>query len=290
MRTQNQSIPLLNFKKSVDSGFEIIKFNKILQKEYKNHSPFKPHKVNFYLFLFITKGIGKHLIDFNYYDYKEGDLLIISKNQLHAFGNKETDGFAIMFTEKFLFENVLHIDVSFLNRLYNYQMYSPLLNNAVQNVGNVIILLINEFESENLYGKKESLRLLLQYLFIKIIQLSNNNVSLPKNTEWIKIFLNYILKTEENYKKTRNVNDYAEMLNISYKHLNEICKEVSNKTAKEVLDDFVILELKRFISLNNATGDELSVEFGFDETTNLVKYFKKHTNLTPKQFKISQQK
>ena len=67
--------------------------------------------------------------------------------------------------------------------------------------------------------------------------------------------------------------------------LNHICKEVIQKTAKQCIDDFIILEAKRNLINSGIKSTELTYQLGFTESTNFVKYFKKHTGLTPNQFK-----
>lgn len=75
------------------------------------------------------------------------------------------------------------------------------------------------------------------------------------------------------------------MLQISYKHLNNIVKKCTNKTAKEFIDDFVILEIKRFLCSTSLSVKEIAFKCGFDEQTNFLKYFKKLANDTPSNFR-----
>ena len=75
------------------------------------------------------------------------------------------------------------------------------------------------------------------------------------------------------------------MLSVSTKHLNGIVKEFTLNTAKHFIDNFVILEAKRAIVSSNYSLKEIGYIVGFDEVTNFTKFFKKHTGITPKQFK-----
>lgn len=84
---------------------------------------------------------------------------------------------------------------------------------------------------------------------------------------------------------SRNANFYAKKLNITYKHLNSICKDVADVTAKQFIDAFIILEAKRLLINSEMKSTELAYTLGFEEPTNFVKYFKKYTGLTPNTFK-----
>jgi len=75
------------------------------------------------------------------------------------------------------------------------------------------------------------------------------------------------------------------MLNITYKSLNEICKLATNNTAKQLIDLETVLEAKRKLAVEDILIQTLAYELGFEEVTNFVKYFKRHTGLTPSQFK-----
>ena len=75
------------------------------------------------------------------------------------------------------------------------------------------------------------------------------------------------------------------MMNISYKHLNEICKIVTGNTVKEIIDAFLILESKRRLVISDISIKELTYKLGFDEPTNFVKFFRKHTGQSPTQFR-----
>jgi|TARA_B110000902_G_scaffold265723_1_gene350866 AraC family transcriptional activator of pobA len=49
----------------------------------------------------------------------------------------------------------------------------------------------------------------------------------------------------------------------------------------------MVLEAKRQLVVENIQVNQLAYALGFDEVTNFIKYFKKHTLLTPTQFKKS---
>ena len=75
------------------------------------------------------------------------------------------------------------------------------------------------------------------------------------------------------------------MMSVSYKHLNTIRKEISGFTAKQFIDNHVILEAKRYLATTDISIKELTYDMGFDEPTNFVKFFSKHTQMTPAVFK-----
>jgi len=77
------------------------------------------------------------------------------------------------------------------------------------------------------------------------------------------------------------------MMSISAKHLNVVVKTFTLNTAKYFIGQYVLLEIKRAIMSTNNSLKEIAYEMGFEEVTNFTKFFKKHTGLTPKVFKIN---
>ena len=105
-----EKIPKISFlkKNKTQLEFEIFTISSLFsRKEKLDHPLDMPHRVEFYNIMFITKGTGRHYIDFRPYNYKAGSLLFISKGQVHAFEVRpDIDGFLILFTDAFLSKNL----------------------------------------------------------------------------------------------------------------------------------------------------------------------------------------
>ena len=60
---------------------------------------------------------------------------------------------------------------------------------------------------------------------------------------------------------------------------------VLNKNAKDFVDERVILEIKRLLIHTHLSVKEIAEATGFDEPTNLIKFFKRYTGQTPLSFR-----
>jgi AraC-like DNA-binding protein len=287
-----KEIPNISFLKTekAEIEFEILTLSSLFSRSDKlKFSLNKPHRVDFYHILFITKGTGIHYIDFRPYNYSEGSILFISKGQVHVYEVRpDVDGFMILFTEAFLSKNLIHSDILSFYRLYNYYLHSPIMQPeeiGKENFVNIISEMHEEYNLSDDFTKEEILRLLLKLLLLKAERIKRTLISGQKNSEWFIRFGVFRNQLERHFTETRNANEYARMMKISYKHLNEICKSIAGTTAKEFIDKFLILEIKRHLSMSDIPIKELTYKLGFDEPTNLVKFFKKHTGHSPSQFK-----
>jgi len=64
-----------------------------------------------------------------------------------------------------------------------------------------------------------------------------------------------------------------------------LTRQVLNKTAKEFIEEQVILEAQRLLAQGQLPIKEIAYQLGFSEPTNMVKFFKKHTQTSPAIFR-----
>ncbi|MFM8911530.1 MAG: helix-turn-helix domain-containing protein, partial [Flammeovirgaceae bacterium] len=89
---------------------------------------------------------------------------------------------------------------------------------------------------------------------------------------------------EIHYRKLKHVNDYAKLISVTDKRLNQATKNVFDKSPKQLIDERVVLEAKRLLAHTNESVKEISFAMGFDEPTNFIKFFRKHSQSTPVEF------
>ncbi len=291
-----QKIPRISFQKKQNAQleFEIVTLQSLFRRQTElSFALDKPHRVDFYSIMYITRGTGIHEIDFVPYVYRAGSVLFISQGQVHAFdAGPGRDGYLLLFTEHFLAKNLIHSDLLSLYRLYNYHLHVPILQPEElgrEDFRGLVSELYREYRAEENFAREDLLRLWLKLLLLKAERIKRTLIADQKNAGWPTLFGAFRNHLERSFSETRNAADYAGRLNISYNHLNRICKSMAGATAKEFIDRFVVLEIKRRLAMADISVKELTYAMGFDEPTNLVKYFKKHTGQSPTQFKHSLQ-
>ena len=85
--------------------------------------------------------------------------------------------------------------------------------------------------------------------------------------------------------RTRSVAHYAKAAGLSARRLAELLVEHTGKSTKQLIDDRVVLEQKRLLAHSDISIKELADRSGFAEPTNLVKFFRHHTGMTPQAFR-----
>lgn len=287
-----QEIPKVDFNKSKTLGIEVMNFAELLEslQRSKDHDPFSVHKIEFFLILIITKGSYSHFVDFNFYEVHKGSALFVAKNQVHHFTDEllQAEGFGIIFSSDFVDKHYFLADKFKLNRLFNYHIETPLVEQK-QVGNNAFIDLAEELHAEqsiaNPFAKSEMLGSLLNVLLLKAERAKDLESAPLVKTHWLEIFNSFKNLVEQEYANTRNSREYASRLAISYKFLNDVVKKLSGKTAKAFIDDFVTTEIKRYLVTTSLSVKEISHKTGFDEPGNMTKFFKKHVATTPLNFR-----
>ena len=100
-----------------------------------------------------------------------------------------------------------------------------------------------------------------------------------------ELFNRFMMLLEKDYKISRDVNYYAEKMNISSKYLTNIVNQVTGHTPKTIIDQYVILQLKLHLKRSTQSIKEMAWEFHFADVSFFCRYFKKHTGLTPQQIR-----
>ena len=113
--------------------------------------------------------------------------------------------------------------------------------------------------------------------YLPIIKSSQNSSS--------RLSEKFLSLVQLNFKKERFLDFYADKLDISAKHLSRTVKETTGYSAVEWIDRYVILEAKVLLKSTTMSIQQISDELNFLSQSFFGKYFKKHTGLSPKDFR-----
>ncbi|MDV5169100.1 helix-turn-helix transcriptional regulator [Photobacterium rosenbergii] len=281
-------IPTISFnhKKSNQAELEIFDLESLYQRENLDHSPHKPHRITFFMMVYIEHGAGEHMVDFKSYPYHSGSIVFVRREQVHAFDfSSKPKGKVIIFTQAFL--DQLHANMRLPNYTPTYlnQSRSPVLTldkNTGISATRIIEEVLKEISRDNVDP------LIVMYLFSSFALMlhrlrpeeRHDKLSQEQSVKLARFF--DLLQVH--YEHVRDANWFASQIGTTYKTLNQICKLATDLTAKQMIDAFVTIEMKRRLVVSNATTQQLAYDFGFEDASNFVKYFKNQTEMTPSQF------
>ena len=87
------------------------------------------------------------------------------------------------------------------------------------------------------------------------------------------------------YIEKRTIEEYAQLLNVTPNHLSQSVKAASDKNALSFINDRLLSEAKSLIQFTDYDISEIAYQLNFSDPANFGKFFKKHTELTPIEFR-----
>jgi len=249
----------------------------------------KPHSHSFYQIIWFKNNSGNHFIDFESYDIKEDRIFFVAKNQVHYF-EKRSDyrGYLIHFNESFLLSNETDINYFLTYSIFNNKQ-EPFFQTP-KNLEHILINYLSQIENEvvntNEFGNSEILSNLLKSMLLLIEREKKKNTETnqkPDNSNYLK-FRDLL---ENNFQKKWTVSDFAKELAISTKTLNSIVKSEIGITVSQTISDRIILEAKRKLTHSNSYINQIAFDLGFNDPYYFTKFFKKHVNCSPADFRNS---
>lgn len=273
------------------SAFDLIRLEDLFRREGLLHDPETLHRVEFFILLFITEGQGYHTIDFTEFELSRGSLLTIRKDQIHKFSKSENiKGFILLFTNDFLVSYLEQQESHKTLQLFNELLTVPKIQLTKQiyiEVHEIVERIRAEYFQEMDEYSLGIIRSELHILITKLYRVKSKDNQILVSKKYLSSFINFQKLVEEHVSNTTRVTDYARMMAVSTKTLNTISKNIVKQTAKEFIDDVSITQIKRLLINTSLNVNEIAYASGFDEPSNLYKYFKRNVGLTPEEFRSS---
>ena len=282
-----EKIQKYDFKEGLPQEFEIIDFD-LLFNEFSEEIK-KPHRAEFYQILWFQKGSPTHLVDFNPIKIKPNSFLFVNKNSVQLFDYKTRfRGKAILFTDNFFCKTetdtkFLRSSILFNDLLSISQIQIPKNNSIIETI---FELLETELKNSKDNYQSDLLRNDLRNLLLQCERERRKQdfIELKKDANLEQAFYFKTL-LDDNFVSHKKVSFYCHEMHLTPKRLNQATSKIFGKTPKNIIDDRVLLESKRLLSHTNESVKEIAFSLGFEEPTNFIKYFKKHNEKTPVEFR-----
>lgn len=99
------------------------------------------------------------------------------------------------------------------------------------------------------------------------------------------IFSRFRQLVDARYREQWNTAQYAAKLKMTESRLNRLCLRLGGKSAFDLAQQRLILEARRKLTYVPASVASVAYEFGFQDPAYFSRVFKRHTGITPKQFR-----
>jgi AraC family transcriptional regulator, transcriptional activator of pobA len=195
-------------------------------------------------------------------------------------------GGTILFTEDFFLLNHNNKDklfeLSFLDNFYA----NPCIHldkRKFADIKQTIDLISNEQKRAD---KSQTItQSLLHILLAQVQRCIDTETDKPISKKYLILFKQFKNLLDKHFSQNKTTTFFAQQLHITAHHLNLIAKDVTGKTASEVIRARSILEAKRLLTFTDKSVSEIAFELNYTDSSYFAKTFKTETNVSPMTFK-----
>jgi len=249
------------------------------------------HVHGFYEIVWFEEGEGVHYVDFNEYPIAPGTVFFISPGQFHSFDKRHDQKGVVLKICSDLLNDGSCNDCAYLRynvfNAFDRYPFTKVSSTDITIISDLIKSIEQELTESNSIGHKEYLQSLIKLFLIRVQRNSmskENNMLNPVRTSH-KNFLAFRQLLEENYQRLHTVKDYAFLLNVTTKTLNQYVNECSSYSPLELINNRITLEAKRLLRYSNMTVKEIAFRLGFDDPSYFVKFFKRQAKSSPTDYR-----
>jgi len=214
---------------------------------------------------------------------------IMRPNSLNFFQelSKDFQCYFVLFKKDFLM-NVLrheHLIENLLMAEFEEPEVSRLNKSSFSIIYRLFKRLDEEFHGNQLFRDK-----ILQLLFIELLfevsrtgsGVAAKSLRFPSRQEHLVIQFKALI--DEHFLTKRTVKDYADKLFVTAKHLSEVVKEYTGKSALYLIHHRMFQEAKYWLSQSGLSIKEIADKLNFDTSSHFSRFFKHYAGYNPTEF------
>lgn len=243
------------------------------------------HRHDFFFVLVVQHGKGEHIIDFTPYPISDNVVFILRPGQVHELKlMANCTGYLMEFSTGFY-----HPAESSAGQRLRKASITNYITPGVERVERLMYVMDAMFREaalrENNYD--DAIKAGLDIFFIECARVS---AVMPGSVSESNAYVQERLETflalvEKHIADRKQVSLYAALMNLSPYQLNEITKSSVGKTASEIINEYIILEAKRYLLATTNQVKDIADLLGYEDISYFIRFFKKHTGKTPEQFR-----
>lgn len=244
-----------------------------------------PHSHKHFEIFYFQKGNAHHHIDFKSYLIKDHSAFLISLNQVHYIEapiGSHNIGYVISFGQDFL--ELLERD---FQELFNADAQNPAFYLQKED-HELLWVLLKQIERELASTLPKGNQLVFSAVTILITHLYRQNISATSqiNHPHSRTFSQFLYYLERHICSKHTVREYADLLAVSPKTLNRMCRQLKSQTCLQIILSRLNLEAKRLLFYSQEPIKEVAFQIGFNDPAYFSNFFKKLNGQSPESFRL----
>ena len=249
---------------------------------------FPPNRWSYYRIILITQGTGDYVTGIYKYEAIANTLIFIPPHVITTSFNWTDDakGYIVLFNmELFNQNNFVYKGLSSKKILTSF--VKPYVHISEEDAGTLTNLFetIIDKRKSNVEDNRELVALKVLELLLtceRLLMEEQNSDPQPLSTDLIIRFRELL---DSYYVKQRSVAFYANQLGVHPNHLNAVIKKATGETAKESIQNRLLMEIKLLLHSTNLSIKEISSQMGFNDANYFSTFFNKYEQMTPLQYR-----
>lgn len=243
------------------------------------------HRHHFYAVYWIHEGNGVHTIDFEEYEIRPDRIFFIRPEQIHFLHDNERVRYsALQFTEDFMMP--FYPTASGEVNRKEIAVYKDLSDAEQQRIA----VLFRQLQAESVSNLPHSAELIRSEINTLLLELERISLATLDTSSVPDLLRTYKDLIDKQFMDKRQVQYYAAQLSISPNYLNVLTRKHCGRTALDLINERVLLEVKRLLLRTDLAISEIAWQSGFNELSYFSRFFKRHTGMTPVQFREAMNK
>ena len=270
-------------REQINTGcFSIRKVEDILRGKDLQHGL---HRHNFFFILFLRTGKGLHEIDFETHPVTDKCVFLLRPGQVHQLQLKAgATGYLLEFDTEFY--HPANKSSALRLQKASSKAHCQLETGRFEKLNTLLTMIFDEY----LYkedGYRDAIRASLEIFYIELVRQSLDPKSTSINGGFYTQdrFDEFVNLLETHFITHKQVSQYTGLMNLSSYQLNEITKTAVGKTASALIDEYILLEAKRYLLATHDQVKEIADHLGYEDPSYFIRFFKKHTGLSPETFR-----
>jgi AraC-like DNA-binding protein len=243
-------------------------------------------RLDFDMLLRVDRGEAVHTVDFTRHPLVPGDVLWVRAGQVQQWGRiEDVDGPVVLFNPHVVDDRTQRLVRSAGARTPNHWPAAGVDGSPVDSAWSLLLACGQEPLAG---GRAELNAAVLAHAVCALLSLlaaaqpGNETTAATPTHEAYVWFRDEI---DRRFAAWHKVTQYADRLGYSTRTLNRVARANTGQSAKQLVDERIVLEAKRLLSHADAPVAEIAGQLGFDDASNFSSYFLRRVGQTPGSFR-----
>ena len=283
MRNTSKPVPEYRYAgRAAGDRLFVIKTMEAIEAERPETEP--PHRHDYYVLIWIYRASGTHYIDFSVFPIEPDSIFFIAPGQIHLLELEEApEGIVMIFAPEFLhFTGLNQADLAATGIFHDFELAPVHPDTEFRTrMMPIVANMFRELESPAPWSNEMNGAYLKAFLLAcQRLRQTQSSLQPEPGSRAHQIVCDFRELLEEKFRDQHKVAEFANDLHLTPNHLNEVIRDNTGHTAKELIQERLLREAQRHALHTDCTLQEISFHLGFRDPAHFSKFFKRKSGMT----------